>query len=276
MNEAALWQHDRMQLDPIWRVKCSPTEKLVLLCIGSHAKRGGGGAFPGIRRISKLTGAAKSTVQNSIATLVGRGYISITSHGNQVAANEYRINIATLMENELDAPELRQGVGLLPAQGVYLPPAQGVPEGVPTRDTGVCRPEAKGGPTTGTEQSTNTEQLLGTGNEGTTLWRAARQNLKATMNPQSWDTWIRPVATAELTDGTLRLNLPTADFETAVSRAPLHAALDKAAETTGISYLNVTLRSPGNPSASTIADINASAALTRSRQQRQPSWRRSA
>lgn len=262
--------------DAIWFAKCSPTEKLVLLCIGSHAKPGGGGAYPGIRRISKLTGTAKSTVQNSIATLVGRGYITITSHGNQVAANEYKINIGRLMENEIDAPELRAGVYLPPAQGVGLSPAQGVPEGVPMVETGVCRPDVKGVPLAGTEQSTNTKQLLEQEEEGTTLWRAARQNLKATMHAQVWDTWIRPITTAALTEGTLRLNLPSADFAPAAGRAPLHDALDKAMETTGISYTNVVLRAPPNPSASTIADINASAELTRSRQQRQPSWRKSA
>jgi hypothetical protein len=263
--------------DAIWFAKCSPTEKLVLLCIGSHAKPGGGGAYPGIRRISKLTGTARSTVENTVAALVGRGYISITRHGNQVAANEYQINIGKLMENEIDAPELRAGVSLLPGQGVSLTPGQGVPGGVPMEETGVSRPAAEGVPVVGTEQSTNTELLTKEQEtEGTTLWRAARQNLKATMNPQAWDTWIRPVTTAALMEGTLRLNLPTADFAVAVGRAPLHAALDKAMETTGLFYTNVVLRNPASPGASTIADINASAALTRSRQQRQPSWRRTA
>lgn len=269
MNDAALWQHDRMQLDPIWKAKCGPTEKLVLLCIGSHAKRGGGGAYPGIRRISKLTGAAKSTVENAVAALVGRGYISIVKHGNQVSANEYKINVATLMENEIDVPELRSGVSLLSGQGVYPPPGQGVPEGVPIRDTGVSRPEPKAVPTTGTELSTNTNpQLEELEKEGTTLWRAARQNLRAAMNQHSWETWIKPLTTATLEDGTLRLNLPTADFEGPVGRAPLHEALDKAMETTGLSYTNVVLRMPGD---STTVDINASAALQQRRQ-----WRQSA
>lgn len=252
--------------DAVWFAECSPTEKLVLLCIASHAKPGGGGAYPGIRRISKLTGCAKSTVQNSIATLVGRGYVSIARHGNQVAANEYQINIGKLMEHEIEAPELRAGVGLVPAQGVYLPPAQGVPGGVPIRETGVCRSEPEPVPTTGTEQSTNTSTEQ---EEGTTLWRAARENLKETMNPHSWETWLKPLKTATLENGTLAIRLPDPAFEIVATRKGLHAAVDKAAEQTGIQYENIVLRCEESTTASQPAHVPLSPA------KRQP-WRRSA
>ena len=238
--------------DAVWSARCSPSEKSVLLCIAFHAKPGGGGAYPGIRRISKLTGFSKSTVQTSIATLVGRGYISIVQHGNQVAANEYQIHIGKLMENEIDIPELRAGVCLVPAQGVYLPPAQGVPGGVPIRETGVCRPNAKGVPVAGTEQSTNTRAEQIEQENGNTLWAEAKQNLKETMNPQSWDTWIRPLRDAKLKDGTLAIQLPDVAFEHLATRQAneMYAALDKAAETTGLQYESLVLRCEESPTVS--------------------------
>jgi hypothetical protein len=235
--------------DAVWFARCSPTEKLVLLCIAYHAKPGGGGAYPGIRRISKLTGCAKSTVQNSIATLVGRGYISITQHGSQVAANEYQIHIGKLMENELDAPDLRAGVCLVPAQGVYLPPAQGVPGGVPIRETGVCRSDAKAVPEAGTEQSTNRSTQLKEQDEGTELWRAARQNLKEALPTQTWETWIRPLTEATLESGKLAVQLPDPVFEVVATRqkAELFAALDKASAATGLQFESLVFRCAESP-----------------------------
>lgn len=253
--------------DAIWFSRCSPTEKLVLLCIGSHAKPGGGGAYPGIRRIQALTGVAKSTVQRTIALLVGRGYIAIVKHGNTMAANEYKINIGTLMEHEIDAPELRSGVGLLPAQAVGPLPAQGVPGGVPIRDTRVGRFDPEGGPTTGTEQSTNINNQQ---EEGEKLWSVAKAKLKAAMNPGTFETWIRPISTATLEGSNLVLLLPSVDFETAVQRQPLHGAVDLAAKETGISYEGIILRSKG---ASTTASTgNHSGPILRPVQP----WRRSA
>jgi Helix-turn-helix domain len=239
--------------DAIWFSKCSPTEKLVLLCIGSHAKPGGGGAYPGIRRIQKLTGVAKSTVQRTIALLVGRGYIAIVKHGNTMASNEYKINIGTLMEHEIDAPELRHGVGLLPAQGVYPPSAQGVPGGVPIREVGVGRFDYKGVPTTGTEQSTNnnnqqreqekdTSKPLARHEDGTNLWRAAREIIKAQTNQGSYATWLGPVGFAYLEGTDLTVWIPTKDFEVIANRFDLYGALDKAAATTGINYERLKLR----------------------------------
>jgi Helix-turn-helix domain len=225
--------------DAIWFSKCSPTEKLVLLCIGSHAKPGGGGAYPGIRRVAKLTGTAKSTVEKCIATLVGRGYISIVRHGSQVAANEYQIHIGVLMENEIYAPELRLGVSLLPGQGVSSSPGQGVPGGVPIRETGVSRSEPKGVPTTGTEQSTNktTEHI-----NGEKLWAHGKQRLKRAIDAGIWETWIQPL-TATLEGSNFVLLLPSEDFETAVQRQPLYEVLDAASVDTGIQFESIILRS---------------------------------
>ncbi len=245
-----------------WFAKCGPTEKSVLNCLAFHAAPNGSRTYPGIRRIQKLTGLAKSTVENSIAALVGRGYITIVRHGNQVSANEYKINLAALMENAIDAPELRPGVSLLEGQGVSRVAGQGVPEGVPTRDREVSRSDAKGVPPGRTEQTTTEKQQIEQDDEriknhlrkieehdeGVALWKAAREELRATMNPQSWDTWIHPL-TATMSDGALTIILPghnVAVYEDRITghlSAQVYAALDKAAEETGIKYAKLVLRS---------------------------------
>lgn len=243
-----------------WFAKCGPTEKVVLMCLAFHATPDGGRAYPGIRRMQRLTGLAKSSVEKSIATLVGRGYISIVRHGNQVSANEYKLNLATLMEHAIEAPELRPGVSLVAGQGVSREAGQGVPGGVPMQDREVSRSEAKGVPPGGTEQTTTltTEQIEQQEEKGTELWGEARATLRKQINPHSWEIWIRPIK-ATLEGETLALILPSEDFLHVVKQYDFHPALDAAAATTGIKYERLIARCPEKHASneSTTASSNA-------------------
>ena len=209
-----------------WFADCTPSQKLVLLCISWHAKPGGGGAYPGVRRIAKLTGLSRSTTENALAALIGRRYISIVQRGSQVAANEYKINVATLLENGIAPPEMRPrpvpvtGTGVSLSPGLVGVPATGtgVPEGVPIRDGGVSLSAGEGVPMAGTEQRTTpTEQQNGAtaspSPECLSLWLTASGLLRKRLGEQLWGTWIRPLKAVGLQAGVLTLILPSADFE---------------------------------------------------------------
>lgn len=266
--------------DAVWHARCSPTEKLVLLCIANHAKPGGGGAYPGIRRMQKLTGFAKSTVEKSIATLVGRGYISIVRHGDQNTANEYQIHIGVLIENELDAPPMRGemafnpgwGVSFQPGQGgvpmvgtgVSFQPGRGVPRGVPMDGGGVSRFDGQGVPMVGTEQSTTLEP---NNMKALNLWVVTSGELNKALGNQRWRTWIQPLRAVSLVGGVLTLRMPSRDFIPALASPEygVQAALTKAATSTGTNYERLELECAD---VSTTADAEASTST-----QQQTTWR---
>jgi hypothetical protein len=232
--------------EAVWFAACTPSEKLVLLCIAWHAKPGGGGAYPGVRRLAKLTGLARSTTENALASLIGRGYVSITKRGSQVAANEYKINLATLMAHAVDAPELRAeavpliGTQAVPAIGTQAVPTAGtgVPVGVPIRDTGVSRMAAEAVPVAGTEQTSTllTEHL----NDANSLWLVALGLLQKRTPRHTWETWLRPLKAVSLTAGVLTLQLPSLAFDHVCSgKYGVTEALADAAALAGLSVERV-------------------------------------
>jgi hypothetical protein len=231
MNDYGLW-------DAVIMARCSPSEKLCLMMIATHAKRDGTGAYPGIRRIAKLTGLARSTVENNMATLIGRGYLSITKRGNQVSSNEYTIRVATLMENSiLDAPPLRRGVPISGTGESRPAGQQGVPTrgtGVPTEDRGVSRSAPKAVPMAGTEQKYETPQKQTSADsysKAASLWTVASGILAKKIPRQTHETWIRPIKPLRLQAGTLTLFLPSKQFSHVPTRPEfdLHGAITKAA-----------------------------------------------
>lgn len=184
-----------------WMADCEPSEKLVLLCLAFHARPGGGNAYPSVRRMASLTGLASSTVQNCLAQLIGRGYVSITRRGHQSAANVYALSIAALAEHPVS------GVPLTGAQPVLVTDTPCVDD----EHTPLYRPSAQlyrstpeGVPTTGTEQST-TLSLPGE-REAHTIWKQARQALADALGFQVWDTWLRPLTPAGWDGHTLTLS----------------------------------------------------------------------
>lgn len=212
--------------EAVWFADCTPSQKLVLLCIAWHAKPGGGGAYPGVRRIAKLTGCSRSTTENALAALVGRGYISIVQRGSQVAANEYRINVATCLEHGIAAPEMRPrpvpvtgaGVSLQQGQGGVPLTGTGVPEGVPVRDGGVSLSAGEGVPVAGTEQKTTPEEhkngaTASPSPECLSLWLTASGLLRKRLKQQLWETWIRPLKPVGLQAGVLTLLIPSTEFD---------------------------------------------------------------
>lgn len=242
--------------EAVWFARCSPSEKLVLSCIAWHAKPGGGGAYPGVRRLAKLTGLARSTTENALASLIGRGYVSITRRGNQVTANEYKISIAALMAHPVDAPDLRAepvpatGTGGVPATGTHGVPATGtgVPEGVPIGDGGVSRLGLKPVPATGTEQTTTplTEQL----NAGMALWLVALGLLQKRVDRHSWEAWIRPLRAVSLSGAVLTLQIPSPDFAHVCSgKYNVLEAITDAAALTGLGFERLEVLCPPESSA---------------------------
>lgn len=224
MTPRPLWE-------AVWFAKCSPAEKFILDCIAFHASPGGGNAWPSVRRVARLTGFARSTVETHIATLIGRGFLSIKRHGNQKTSNVYQINIGMLMENSLpedgrkgSVPPLRFNEGV-PDSGTGGVPTIGTDSagGVPSRDRGVSRPGVEAVPEAGTEQTPTSLQNI----KGEEAWNGIKK-LLLTTNPARDYLW-RAVTAAQLDGLTLRLMCPSrevADLLELQSSA-IYAAMDE-------------------------------------------------
>lgn len=238
MTPRPLWE-------AVWFCKCSPTEKFILDCIAFHASPGGGNAWPSVRRVAILTGLARSTVETHLATLIGRGYLTVKRHGNQKSSNVYQINIGKLMENALpengrkgSVPALRFNDEGVPASGTGGIPASGTDEagGVPTEDRGVSRLSAKGVPASGTEQTPTEVQNI----KGEKAWNEIKTLLLSIDRGRDY-LW-KAVIAAELEGLTLRLTCPNREIADLLEAQC--ESIYMAADRTGQRVENVSLRAP--------------------------------
>lgn len=61
----------------VWKLKLTPQQKLVLLAYADHASEDGSDAFPGLNRVSEMTGFHRNTVRKYIKELIVLGHMGV-------------------------------------------------------------------------------------------------------------------------------------------------------------------------------------------------------
>ena len=73
----------------------TPTERLILLVVASHADNSTGEAWPGIPRIAAESGFTTRTVERALASLAKRGWLRWQTAASKLGTNVYTVTSAT-------------------------------------------------------------------------------------------------------------------------------------------------------------------------------------
>lgn len=89
--------------------KLTPTERLVLLVVASHADNTTGEAWPGIARIATETGFTTRTVERTIVSLAKAGWLSWRSAASKWSTNVYVVSPLVTARAATGTPDTGSG-----------------------------------------------------------------------------------------------------------------------------------------------------------------------
>ncbi len=121
---------------PVWRLRLSATEKLVMLKLADCADDDGRNAFPGRERIALETGLAERSVVRALRSLEAQGLISIQAHHDR--ARHLPTTYTLHPERGRKLPRTTASPGDMVSRGARTPgdrmtPGNGLPGGSVSR-----------------------------------------------------------------------------------------------------------------------------------------------